>query len=122
MEKANKAELLRMKQDAENRVVPLAETQVPPLPYTLPVHYQSDPEPSSSTTPYPEPHPETLLEQRTREGEDYGRRQGYSAKRPDSFVPDFPNILEAETTNMNQFHDTAAPAPPLTHRWVVTQG
>ena len=29
----------------------------------------------------------------------------------DSFVPDFPNILEAGTTNMNQFHDTAAPPP-----------
>ena len=30
---------------------------------------------------------------------------------PDSFVPDFPNILEAGTTNMNQFHDSAPPPP-----------
>ena len=47
-----------------------------------------------------------------REGEDYGRRQGYSTKMPDSFTPRFPNRLEAGTTNMNQFHDTEAP-PPL---------
>ena len=66
-------------------------TPIPPLPTPLPMHYLPDHEPSTSTTPYPEPHPETLLDMQNREGEDYGRRQGYSTKMSDSFTPRFPN-------------------------------
>ena len=86
-------------------------TPIPPLPNPLPMRYLPDHEPSTSTTPYLEPHPKTLLDMQNREGEDYGRRQGYSTNMPDSFTSRFPNRLEAGTTNMNQFHDTQAPFP-----------